>query len=186
MSIQDEIVAMLKRAPVPLEEAVSPGASEEAIADLVARLQIAVPDELREWLLMSNGSMAGRGGIFGIRPDNDFLDIEAHLELSPSWKSRGWLPIASDGCGSYYVMDAHSSGGSTSPVYFVDHENGLETASYVVASGLWSFLRLMLKSEELPLEDRVGYWPFDKESVLKDDPALASYVGQIPFPWDTA
>jgi hypothetical protein len=99
----------------------------------------------------------------------------------PSWKDKGWIPVAGDGCGNYYVLATRGSGVETAkrPIYFVDTSMDREKPAYVVASDLWHFLRFILR-------DELGrdYWPFKKYRVLEEDPDLEEAPG-APKPWDT-
>jgi hypothetical protein len=61
---------------------------------------------LNDLLRVCKGEAICAGGVFGARPDQDFLDVAAHLALHPQWKSFGWPPVAGDGCGNYVVLMA--------------------------------------------------------------------------------
>ena len=66
------------------------------------------------------------------------------------------------------------------PVCFWDHETDDPLVpGYVVASDLWHFVRFLLRSE---LGERS--WPFDREKVLAEDPAIAKVTG-IDLRWQT-
>lgn len=160
------------------------GAEGAALDAFEARWGLRLPTELREWLLTCNGSLIGPGGLFGIGTWKRFTDLEASLELVPEWRRIGWLPVAGDGCGSYFVLDLTTRCEETHPVYFVDHERGYDVPTYVVASGLWQFLRGLLEAERIEEEGGVSDWPFNAEVVLRQDPALRSYPGPAPFPWE--
>ncbi len=149
-----------------------PGTTDEAIDAFEARHGLILPLELREWLRFTNGPSVGAGRTRGIRTTNPANDIEA-LWL-PGWRRRGWIPIASDGCGSHYVLATRPEDGPGHPVFFLDHERQQDedrsTPTYVCASCLWSFLCFYL------MEDGgVEGWPFNRYMVLADDPALAHY-----------
>jgi cell wall assembly regulator SMI1 len=180
MTVQEEVVRLLKLVARLRNLTLPEGASEHEIAGLSARLNITIPSELKEWLHSYNGPNIGYGGTFGILPSDPFLDIESHYNYSATWKQKGWIPIAGDGCGDFYVLDTSYKLGSMHPVYFLDQQD-FEHPDYVVASGLWSFLRFLLQKE-------MGhdFWPFEKEEVLEQDPALAEYRGEAPFAWDVA
>jgi hypothetical protein len=89
----------------------------------------------------------------------------------PERRDRGWVPVANDGSGDHYVVDAGSG-----TVYFVDQAD-YDVAAYAAASGLPAFLEFLLEGE---LGER--RWPFDASYVLDRDPALA---GVTPSPWAT-
>jgi hypothetical protein len=42
--------------------------------------------------------------MFGQRPQDLDIDLPSYLDLFPGWIAREWLPVAGDGCGSYYVL----------------------------------------------------------------------------------
>ncbi len=118
--------------------------------------------------------------------------MEQEYQWFPEWKEKGWIKVADDGCGDPYVLDTAITVGDTHPVYFIDHETYEGEADYVVASGLWIFLRFLLSDD---LESQIDFkqsipheslWPFDKRFVLAEDPALTHYTGTIPLAWDTA
>jgi SMI1 / KNR4 family (SUKH-1) len=165
------LVAGIQRVDLP------PGIGDAEIDALGRRIGAEIPEELRRWLRVCNAPLIGPGGIYGVCPDNPFLDIESRLHLHPEWLSLGWLPIAGDGCGSYYMLELNHQHDHTSPVSFVD-ERDYHTALYCVASGYCSFIGLYLREE---FGD--DFWPFDKERILLEDPELA-HIHWLPLPWD--
>lgn len=80
------------------------GASPEDLVALEGRLALPIPDQLREFLAVCNGARIGPGGFFGQRPDDPTFDLPAVVALWPNWAAKGWLPVAGDGCGNYYVL----------------------------------------------------------------------------------
>jgi cell wall assembly regulator SMI1 len=182
MTIQEEVKQLVHRVLKKDRErpTLPPPVAEEEIDAFEARTGLMVPEELREWLRFSNGPRLGAGGIFGIGTPDDFDDIEARSP--PGWLDKRWIPIASDGCGSYFVLATRPEDGPGHPVYFLDHECQVDenqwNATYVCASDLWHFLRFYLR-EDLGDES----WPFDRGKVLADDPALAHFIG-VPRPWE--
>jgi cell wall assembly regulator SMI1 len=80
------------------------GASSQELEDLERRLGRPLPAPLADWLRICRGAAIGPGGFFGNRSDRPALDIPACLELFPEWADKGWLPVAGDGCGNYYVL----------------------------------------------------------------------------------
>lgn len=180
MTIKEEVAQLVHQVPHAPERPIPKGATEEEIVAFSSRTNLQVPDELHEWLSLSNGPRIGPGGLFGILPTEEQMRIESLYELFPAWREKGWIPVAGDGCGNYFVLDSRVSVRSSHPIYFVDHEDNYVIAQYVVASGLWQFLRFLLRTEFA-----ISYWPFDKEKVLENDPALQEYKGDVPFPWST-
>src|SRR5262249_26892411 len=159
-----ERVLILLRASEGSPENSRPGISDQTIDAFGARLGSTLPDELRAWLRLSNGSLGGYGGFFGVRPRPPVRDIEEESARLPRQFARTWLPIASDGCGSLYVLALRDMTSSGPAVLFLDWEDSrgelFNVASYAVASGIWPFLRLQLM-HELDLLD--WHWPFDRE-----------------------
>lgn len=183
-ALQHEVLALIHAAAQAQHCTVPPGATSEEVAALGQRLGMVIPFELRELLLLCNAPNVGLSGIFGIAPAQPFLDIETMLQLylDVGWADQGWLPIAGDGCGSYYVLATQVSSPTGHPVYFVD-ERDYTSAAYVCGSELWHFLRFLLTAESLNADDYDTYWPYNKSRVLTDDPDLAS-ITNPPLPWD--
>ena len=92
-----------------------------------------------------------------------------------------------DGCGNYYVLSMHSQYVTGTPVFFINTMADPNEPRYVVASGLWQFLRFYLRSQLHLLEYEsslaLEYWPFNMGRVLEDDPALSD-ITDIPKPWE--
>jgi hypothetical protein len=80
------------------------GASAAELAVLSDRLGRSLPLALRNWLSVCRGAAIGPGGVFGERPDRPSLDMAGIRDLYPDWRTLGWLPVAGDGCGNYYVL----------------------------------------------------------------------------------
>ncbi len=98
--------------------------------------------ELVEWLRICKGEAICAGGVFGARPDRENLDIAAHLTLHPYWRELGWLPVAGDGCGNYYVFI--NSGRLRGKVAFVDTMSDPNSVEEIAGPNLWTFLRSLL------------------------------------------
>src|SRR3712207_5471316 len=90
------------------------GATAEQIEDFEKRMELRLPDELRQWLTFCNGPLAGPAGLLGLRPDDSRVDVSTALK--PVWKQKGWIPLAGDGFGNYYVLDTQTMVGATHPV----------------------------------------------------------------------
>jgi hypothetical protein len=91
---------------------------------------VALPDDLVAWLHVCKGEMIGPGGVFGARPDCESVDMAAVLALYPAWRARGWLPVAGDGCGDYYVLV--TTGPLTGFVGFVEAVTDPDRIDHVV------------------------------------------------------
>ena len=149
-----------------------------------------MPDDLREWLKISNGTFVGTVPVYGVHPANSPLSLEVVLKIYALWREKKWIPIADDGCGNYYVMATQGEFGEGFPIVFVEAVTDHENPRYIVASDLGHFL-IFLMEDELSLRQADPYdpteppetpWPFDKE-VVHDDPAILNFHG-VPLPWD--
>jgi SMI1 / KNR4 family (SUKH-1) len=184
MTLQEEVFQLAKLVPGPPNEPLPAGISDADIDLFTEKTGLPVPTELRAWLLFTNGPCIGPGGIYGIRPKRNHLDIECTYEHLPEFKENRWIPIGSDGCGDYYVIALaphHQSVESVEPVYFIDlHlKNCFAKPTYVAASGFMRFLRFLFR-EELGLGSG---WPFDEKPVLENDPDLSKCTGAV-MPWE--
>jgi hypothetical protein len=150
------------------------GASDQEIAALGDTLGIALPGDLQSWLRLNRGDVIGPGGVFGIRPNWDFVDITSRLADYPGWLERGWLPVAGDGCGNFYVLE--TTGPLAGFVGFVDTISDPDGFAYVAASGLWQFMCFLLEAER---DDYRSAWPFDRKYVLTQDPNLATAPSEL-------
>jgi cell wall assembly regulator SMI1 len=177
-SLEEEVLELLAKVPSPPNEEASPGATERDIAGCEARIGLNVPTKLRAWLLACNGPCVGPGGVFGIRPRRQDLDIEQILTLHPIWHEKGWIPIAGDGCGNYYVVASKGEFGKGEPVIFIDTMDDDAVPAYIVASEVWRFLRFLLKKE---LGE--SKWPYNRDEVAVADPDILSFE-DVTLPWN--
>lgn len=161
------------------------GASDDNLAMFTKTTGLSLPSELVEWLKLCNGPCVGPGGLYGIAPAREFLRIEAELAINTEWKQRNWLPVAGDGTGNYYIIDANTECNGSHPIFFLDHEVSLIEPVYIVASNLWTFLLFILQSELDWENSHKTHWPFEKEYVLSIDPELEKIDIAIPLPWET-
>ncbi|MCI0643222.1 MAG: SMI1/KNR4 family protein [Gemmataceae bacterium] len=198
------ISKLLAKAKKWRTEPLPEGIADEKINAFMKKTGIVVPDDLRKWLKTANGAWVGPGGIFGIRPQDPFLDIESRLEESSICKKKKWIPVAGDGCGNSYIMPTDGDLGAQFPILFV---NSISHEMYVVGSDLCHFLVFLLeadlKESELvpnykkllekgdlpnlmtyPVGDPVwSKWPFDKQFVVKNDPAILKLPKSL-LPWE--
>lgn len=132
-------------------------------------------EELAAWLRVCKGAAIGPGGLFGARRDTDFLDMASRAAAYPGWRQLGWLPVAGDGFGNFYIL--LTRGPLAGCVAFVEAVSGPDEITYVAASSLWSFLRFLFEAE-------LGAkgWPFDWDVVLAADPDLARVPAEL-LPW---
>lgn len=148
------------------------------ITEFEAKFDLYFPEEFVNLLLLCNGSFAGEGGIFGLHQEQRVLDIEYYFELFPYWLSAKWIPVASDGCGNYFVCVANTQFEGKAPVVFIDSAIGYDQIAYVVASNLFDFLIFYLESSL----GETG-WPFDLEFVVRADPDILNFRC-LQLPWD--
>lgn len=134
-----ELVHGAVRAP---EDADVDGASSQELEDLERRLG-PLPAQLAAWLRICRGAAIGPGGFFGNRPDRPSLDIPAYLALFPEWADKGWLPVAGDGCGNYYVLLPSGQVG------FVDTISGSTAVEPDPHPDLYSCVEALLRGDQM-------------------------------------
>jgi len=152
------------------------GATKETLCGFVDRTGLVVPEPLAEWLRDVNGARIGPGGVLGIRPDDPYCDIETILHGYPEWVPNGWIPVAGDGCGNYYVLGPDCG---MHPICFINTSSDYLKPAYLVASGIWPFLRFLFDYE---IGER--RWPFSRAYVIAHDPGITS-CSVARMPWDT-
>lgn len=118
------------------------GASEEQLTALRTRLGRDLPTRLADLLAVCNGAHIGPGGLFGQRPEEPYLDLPSYLELFPGWTAHGWIPVAGDGCGNYYVLLADGSVG------FVDTMRDPEALDDTRQPDLFAFIEYILVDDQ--------------------------------------
>ncbi len=168
---------LMKQAPFPKNETFPCGVDQDEVKMFEERYSLHIPQDYNELLQFSNGPVIGEGGIFGIEPLRDELNVSNFYNLFPTWSKKGWIPIAGDGCGNYYVI--LSGNNSSSVVYFIDAHEDENKLTYIVGSSVWNFILLMLLKENGDLD-----WPFSKEDVLSIDPSIERIRSGVPFAWD--
>lgn len=176
---------LLRKVSHPPEEDLPVGVVEAEIEAFAERTGIIVPRPMAAWLRLSNGPCVGPGGLFGIRPARESLDIEFYLDIYPQWRQRGWIPVAGDGCGNYYVLATAQEFGPGWPVLFIDTMVSPDEPACIVASDIWRFLVFLLEEELLKEKGiRDTPWPFDRVDITRRDPGIEGFTG-VPLPWDT-
>jgi len=167
------------------EDVVLPPVTADELGRFVADTGMDLPEEVAQWLSLCNGAAVGPGGLLGIYTEWTDLDLTRAMERHPAWREKGWLPVGSDGCGNYYLLQTAAGEMEKSPVFFVDHEVDLYAPAYAVASGLWEFVLFVLLYELRPDRGQRFFWPFSLAEVLAIDPELERCAGYIPLPWET-
>jgi hypothetical protein len=175
MNLVEQVRHLASRVPSPPNEPLPKGVSDDVISAFELRIGLAVPASLRELLQFVNGPCIGPRGLLGIATLRSSLDIEDVLQRYPHWRENCWIPVAGDGCGNYYVLNANES---NAPVYLVDTALDADHLAYAVGSSLWRFLWFLL-NRELGSKG----WPFSKDYVLSHDPEIAK-CAFAPAPWD--
>jgi hypothetical protein len=175
----DSLLALAREVARRESIRLSPGTDDSAIFEFTDRTGVTVPDDLAAWLKRTNGNPLGPGGLFGIATHRKALDVELRYCTFPKWRDCGWIPVAGDGCGNYYMLATQHEFGFGYPVFFVDVIADSETPAYIVASAIGPFLRFILEQELR--EDRL--WPFNRGFVLDRDPEIEEFG--IPLPWDS-
>ncbi|MBA4020490.1 MAG: hypothetical protein C0483_25295 [Pirellula sp.] len=159
-------------------------ATVDEINQYQERTGIRLPPDVQEWLMISNGPIAGPCLFCGISDSLHTFDKE--YEVCPKWRERGWIPILNDGCGNFWVVASQGEFGAGYPVVFINSVEDDDVPCYLAASSLGHFLEFVLEDEILLAEgnrqhDR--YWPFEREKVLAKDPEVLKFHG-VPLPWE--
>jgi hypothetical protein len=159
-------------------------ASEEELLRFELVNGVAIPNELKSWFRRCNGASVNPGGLNSLFAKDQPVCLDWYFREYPVWKTRGWWPIGTDGCGDLYILTTEITIPSTGthPVCFLD-QSDFEHLAYVMASGLWRFLYFLLEKEVLLAQGRPSYWPWEKDAVLAVDPGLAECRG-VPLPWE--
>ncbi len=133
------LVAGAVRAP---EDDPPRGARPAELDCLQARLEVSLSPALRAWLSVCRGARIGPGGVFGASPDVPDVDMAWRRDLYPEWAGLGWLPVAGDGCGTYYVLLGNGAVG------FVDTMKDPGQVDQQVADDLLSFMIDLLARDQ--------------------------------------
>jgi cell wall assembly regulator SMI1 len=185
MPVDDKVIGRVlsllhhPRVARPDEPKPLPGASAEDLAGFEERTGLTLPPQLRRWLSICDGSLAGAGGTFGVAPPRDWMEIETVLTYYTNWLALGWIPVAKDETGNPYMAGTSTSREPQDVVFFVDAHEDFETPTYVVGSDIWHFL-VGYFSDEL----WEGWWPFDRGRMLAFDPEIERYASVGSLPWE--
>lgn len=194
MCLDEHIIELFAKVR-QIDDAQQTTTTQAAVDGFVQRTRLSIPPQMQAWLKHCNGSRCAPGGYFGIQTGDDFTDLERVYEYYPVWKEERWLPVASDGCGNYYLMSTASGSQPKNPIFFIDVHENPEVPTYLVASSLFHFLRFIMQNEldnqgkhidmtwPLPRSQPEG-WPFNRSYVLARDPDLENCAG-IPLPWNS-
>lgn len=153
-----------------------PGAPDSVMDAFVRRTGATLPKDIQSWLAISDAPP----GFLGIGASNGER-IEDIWKLFPDWQRRGWLPVARDGFGNFYVRLGGESDKTSSAVCFV---KGLspERLVYVVATDTLHLAEFLLEEKSAINRDKTYMWPFDAGFVSSKDPGIKR-VTVAPLPW---
>lgn len=170
----DDVLKLLRHTHNPATGPIV-GATDDEIQSIETKVGLPLPDSLKSWLRVCKSSTGGEGGIYGLSETHEFLNIDALLNLYPTWRALGWIPVAGDGCGNEYVIVQHDG---REVVAFVEAVVEEDEIAYITATSLEIFLREMLLNEA----GQTG-WPFDRDYVQRVDPDLLE-ISPNPFDVD--
>ena len=176
--IKAEVLALQRKAPAPPGNSLPTGTSDAALQCAESTYGITFPPKLRDWLLTSNGACIGPGGLVGIDASRDSSDLGAILNNYPTWRDKGWIPVAGDGCGNYYVVATQNEFGVGEPVLFVDAHETPDEPAFIAGSDTWFFLKFLLTKEL-----GKSRWPFSEAEVVTSDPDIISFE-DVCLPWN--
>jgi hypothetical protein len=140
----DVVHGLVAGAVRPPEDGPPQGATPEQLEVLAGRLGQSLPAALAAWLSVCNGAVIGPGGVFGQRPDLKHLDIPSALRRYPGWQQQGWIPVAGDGCGNYYILTPDGT------VAFIDTMIDPDKITSRSGPDLVSFMTALLASDQAP------------------------------------
>lgn len=157
----------------------------QAILKLEDDLGFPLTDEYRTWLEHFAYVEIDCQSFFG------FSRLDSLSEVQFDWISRGWLAVASDRCGNYYVLVHNGEFGLPAPVIFIDMIRGIEEA-YIFASSFPKFIQGSLEGEKfndsvehLNTEEQLHLertWPFNPNIAREFDPDIF-LAKNIHLPW---
>jgi hypothetical protein len=172
------VMRLLEQSPRAPED-VTTRASQQELDELQRYLGFDLPGRLLQWLTRCNGLTCGPGGLFGTGAARPSLNIEHILRIFPAWQERRWIPVAGDGCGNHYILDAGRRWLASSAIYFVDVMDDPNTPAYCVASDLPKFLTFLLEKEISG-----SGWPFDRDFVVARDAEILAIADPALLPWN--
>lgn len=163
------------------------GVTEEDLTAFTSRTGIELPDDVKQWLRITNGCP----GFYGIGSAQKGFNMERLWEVCPDLQRPGWIPVGMDDFGNFYVRVVPESGGRGG-VFYVE-AIGTRELEYAAASDTLHFAIFSLEErlhvtpefssvEEAYKSGKMYGWPRDKSFVLSKDPELAHVEGG-PFFW---
>lgn len=153
------------------------GLSKAEIIKLSQKIDITLPKDFSSVLEITNAPYINGQVLLGVSSE-DHRSLEAVYQMYPKWKYWGWLPIANDGCGNYYIIPTKNDFGEGYPVIFIESTINSETPGYIVASNVAIFIEFLIEREL-----KMSRWPFDKQLLLSRDPNIQNYQN-VNLPWE--
>lgn len=169
------LVTMLPRAP---ESVIPRGVTKREINRFVQRTGVPLPDPVARWFELFDGPPVGPGGVFriGDQPVGGQVEkIDVVYRRFPEWQASKWIPLATDGCGNYFVAMPCSG---RWPVVFIEPILDPVVPQYVVASSPLAFFEFLFERET-----RDTGWPFARKYVLSRDRDILAFDGLLLLPW---
>lgn len=166
----------LPKALLNPESGIPSGLSDTELKVVEKSLNLVFPGAFRDWLAVTNAPCVGSGGFVGVNPNRKSLDIESIYANYPDWLELGWIPVANDGSGNYFVLLRDERDGEL--VAFVDVGEDPSMLAFVAASSLQKFIELFIGRQTG--ETR---WPFNRDFVLLHDSSIESKKHIAPMPW---
>jgi hypothetical protein len=153
------------------------GVTERQLRAFRSRTGVELPDDVREWLRITNGA----SGFFGIGSAPKGSNVEEIWRLTPEWRENRWIPVGRDDFGNFFVRVVPESG-KRGGVFLVEATISDELV-YAAASDTLHFAWFDLRHSEALQTHKTSGWPQDESFVLSQDPELAHVEG-APFYWE--
>ncbi len=141
--------------------------------ELDARYQF--PDEYRTWLQQFDVAEIGGCFIFGVGGEGNLEEQQSE------YIHKGWINVANDGCGNYFILVLSKEFSLDAPVIFLDAYQKPDKA-YIVASDFSMFVQSRLKDDGIE-ESSEPPWLFIREEALSFDLRL-ELAKNINLPWE--
>lgn len=156
-----------------------PGLSAEELLALEQRLGLPLPPDMRELLAFARGFACERAGE---------VDFTGSLPFAFESAFPCGVPVAADGMGNFWVVDANPATGAWGPVFFASHDPPVMALQ---ARDLAAFLAQVLAPGQSSALDQVRekavfrIWREKPGLLTKDqalqseDPELAAFAAQL-------
>lgn len=126
MDLEGHIGLLQATFPKDFESYPVVGQTEESLQAFMEGTNLELPPEILAFFEIANGLPVGSRGLDGIspthryrkRPKYRYPDVESVYSYLPKLHDAGWLPIGTDGCGSYYTIPLKGDFGRVSRSFF--------------------------------------------------------------------